>query len=74
MRAALWETRSCQKSPTQEFELGMTFQGLSFEYIIHLEQKADYEKPRIIKEQVTCNKKSLLCRNESQGTANGDDA
>jgi ABC-type cobalamin/Fe3+-siderophores transport system ATPase subunit len=56
------EFTNWQKSTTQEFELGMTVKGLSFEYIIHIEQKAHYEKPRITKEQVMCNKKTLFDR------------
>lgn len=41
------------KSTTQEFELSIMAEGRRFEYLLHLEQKANYEKPRIIKEEVT---------------------
>ncbi len=50
------------KSTKQEFELGMTIKGHIFEYVIHIEQKADFEKPRIVKEQATCDGKSLFSR------------
>lgn len=50
------------KSTVQEFELGVTAGGHSFEYTFHLEQKADYEKPRFIKEQATCDGKVLFER------------
>ncbi len=51
------------KSTVQEFELGVTAAGHVFEYTFHLEQKADYEKPRFIKEQATCDGKVLFDRN-----------
>lgn len=51
------------KSTKQEFELGVTIKGRAFEYVVHIEQKADYEKPRIVKEQATCDGKSLFSRN-----------
>ena len=35
----------------QEFELGLSVDGHAFDYLMHIEQKADYEKPRIIKER-----------------------
>lgn len=47
---------------TQEFELGVAAEGHAFEYTIHIEQKADYEKPRIVMERATCDKKSLFER------------
>src|SRR3989442_655589 len=50
------------KSTIQEFELGVTAEGHAFEYIIHIEQKADFEKPRFIKERATCDGRSLFER------------
>jgi hypothetical protein len=47
---------------TQEFELGVHAEGHSFNYLIHLEQKADFEKPRFIKEQAICDGKVLFDR------------
>lgn len=57
-----WQKNSKQESTVQEFELGITAEGQAFEYIIHLEQKADFEKPRFIKERATCDGKSLFER------------
>lgn len=66
------------KSTVQEFELGVTAGGHVFEYTIHLEQKADFEKPRFIKEQATCDGKVLFERDlegvrfkKSDGTKTG---
>ena len=56
------EFTNWQKSTVQEFELGVTAESHAFEYIIHIEQKADYEKPRILKERATCDGKSLFER------------
>jgi len=50
------------KSEIQEFEIGVLSEGHSFEYIIHIEQKANFETPRIIKEQATCDGKILFDR------------
>lgn len=50
------------RSKTQEFELGITSKGYSFEYVIHIEQKADFEKPRIVQESATCDGKLLFER------------
>ena len=46
----------------QEFELSVSTEGHNFEYVVHIEQKADFEKPRIVKEQATCDGKSLFTR------------
>jgi ABC-type hemin transport system ATPase subunit len=46
----------------QEFELGLSVDGHAFDYVLHLEQKAEYEKPRIIKEQANCDGKLLFKR------------
>jgi predicted ATPase len=56
------EFTNWQKSTIQEFELGVTAEDHTFEYIIHIEQKANFEKPRIVKERATCDKKSLFER------------
>ena len=42
--------------------MGVTAEGHSFEYMIHIEQKASFEKPRIVKEKATCDAKSLFER------------
>lgn len=56
------EFTNWQKSTMQEFELSVTAEGHAFEYVIHLEQKADFEKPRFVKERATCDGKSLFDR------------
>jgi ABC-type lipoprotein export system ATPase subunit len=50
-------------SRTQEFELGVTADGHTFEYLIHIEQVASDEKPRIVRERATCDKRELFDRN-----------
>ena len=50
------------KSTVQEFELGLSVDGNALDYTLHIEQKADFEKPRIIKEQANCNGKLLFQR------------
>jgi len=50
------------ESPIQEFELGVTADGHSFEYLLHIEQVASYEKPRIVRERATCDNRSLFER------------
>ncbi len=57
-----WQKGTAQESTTQEFELGLTSGGLTFEYVIHIEQKAEFEKPRIVKEQATCDGTKLFER------------
>ena len=57
-----WQKDTAQESTTQEFELGVTAEGHDFEYVVHLEQKADFEKPRIVKERAICDKRSLFER------------
>lgn len=49
-------------STVQEFELSISVDGHEIEYQIHLEQKADFEKPRIILENAWCDKKRLFSR------------
>ena len=50
------------KNTIQEFEVGVSSEGHAFEYLIHIEQKADFEKPRIVKERATCDGKNLFDR------------
>ncbi len=73
-----WQKGTAQESTIQEFELAVTAAGHSFEYVLHIEQKADYEKPRIVREGATCDKKSLFERDlegvrfkKSDGTQTG---
>ena len=51
------------QSSIQEFEIGISADGQDFEYLIHLEQKADFEKPRVIKEVARAGNKVLFERN-----------
>lgn len=55
-------------SPVQEFELGLSVDGHIFAYALHIEQKADYEKPRIIHEKATCDENVLFERDLDPGT------
>ncbi len=57
-----WTEGTKKESTIQEFELGLRVDGHAFEYVLHLEQKADFEKPRIIREQATCDGKALFLR------------
>src|SRR5712671_3862198 len=41
-------------STVQEFELSLSVGGHAFEYVIHIEQTADFEKPRVILEKALC--------------------
>ena len=56
------EFTNWQKSDVQEFELGVTSNGHAFEYLIHIQQATDSEKPRIVKERATCDGKTLFER------------
>jgi energy-coupling factor transporter ATP-binding protein EcfA2 len=58
----LLEFNNWLNSTVQEFEIGVNSEGHSFEYLIHIEQKAEFEKPRIIKEKATCDGKVLFER------------
>lgn len=58
------EFSNWQKSRIQEFELGMTSEGHTFEYVLHLEQTADFEKPRVVKERAACDGKDLFERDK----------
>ncbi len=50
------------ESRIQEFELGVTAEAHSFEYLLHIEQVASHEKPRIIRERATCDNRNLFER------------
>ncbi len=50
------------ESTVQEFELGLSVDGHAYEYVIHVEQKADFEKPRIIHERAACDGQALFER------------
>ena len=56
------EFTNWQKSDVQEFELGVTSEGHAFEYVIHIQQATDSEKPRIVKERATCDGRILFER------------
>jgi ABC-type lipoprotein export system ATPase subunit len=56
------EFTNWQKSDVQEFELGVTSNGHAFEYVIHIQQATDSEKPRIVKERAICDSKILFER------------
>ena len=47
-------------STVQEFELGLSVDGHVFEYVIHVEQTADFEKPRVIHEKALCDGQPLF--------------
>jgi hypothetical protein len=57
-----WQKGTAQQSTTQEFEVGVTSEGHSFKYLIHIEQRADFEKPRFVKEQASCEGRILFER------------
>jgi energy-coupling factor transporter ATP-binding protein EcfA2 len=56
------EFTSWLDSKIQEFELSLSIDGHSFDYVLHLEQKADFEKPRVIREKATCDSQPLFER------------
>jgi len=49
-------------SKIQEFELSLSVDGHAFDYVLHIEQTADFEKPRIIREEATCDGMPLFER------------
>jgi predicted ATPase len=49
-------------STVQEFEIGVTAEGHSFEYLLHIEQDASDKKPRIVQERAICDKRTLFAR------------
>jgi ABC-type lipoprotein export system ATPase subunit len=56
------EFTNWQKSDVQEFELGVTSNGHAFDYVVHIQQAAGSEKPRVVKERATCDGKTLFER------------
>lgn len=50
------------ESKMQEFELNLKVDVHEFQYTIHIEQKADFEKPRIVHEKAVCDNKPLFER------------
>ena len=50
-------------SRVQEFELGLSVDGRVFEYVVHIEQTNDNEKPRVIHEKGLCDGQPLFERN-----------
>ena len=55
-------------STTQEFEVGLKIDGQVFVYSLHIEQAADYEKPRVVHEKATCNDSLLFVRDLDSST------
>jgi len=49
-------------STVQEFELSLSTDEHAFEYVLHVEQKAEFEKPRIIHEKARCDRQVLFER------------
>ena len=56
------EFTSWLDSRIQEFELSLTVAGHAFDYVLHIEQTADFEKPRVIHERALCDKQPLFGR------------
>jgi energy-coupling factor transporter ATP-binding protein EcfA2 len=56
------------ESTIQEFELSLSVDGHVFGYVLHLEQKTDFEKPRIIHERATCDGTALFERDLDANT------
>ena len=49
-------------STVQEFELGLSIDEHSFEYALHMEQKDEFEKPRVVHERALCDGQPLFER------------
>ena len=49
-------------SRVQEFELRLSVDGQTFDYVLHLEQTIDFEKPRVRYEKALCDNKPLFER------------
>ncbi len=49
-------------SKIQEFELSLNSGAHRFDYVLHLEQTADFEKPRVIHEKALCDEQILFER------------
>lgn len=65
-------------STEQEFELSLSVGGHEFDYTLHLQQTADYEKPRVVKEKALRDRQPLFERDlegvrfqKSDGTKTG---
>ncbi len=58
----LLEFTNWLESKVQEFELSVKSGGHEFEYLIHIEQIAIHEKPRIVREKATCDGRPLFER------------
>ncbi len=56
------ELTSWLDSSIQEFELGLSVDGCTLDYVLHIEQTAQYEKPRIIEERASWDDKLLFQR------------
>jgi hypothetical protein len=54
-------------SKIQEFELSLSVDDHSFEYVLHIEQTAEFEKPRVIHEKALCDGKPLFERDLESG-------
>ncbi len=57
-----WTEDTKMQSTIQEFELGLGVDDHAFEYVLHIEQKAEFEKPRIIHEKALCDGQVLFER------------
>lgn len=57
-----WTQGTKIESTIQEFELSLSVDGHAFDYFLHLEQTADFEKPRVIHEKALCDEKPLFER------------
>jgi energy-coupling factor transporter ATP-binding protein EcfA2 len=57
-----WTEGTKKESTIQEFELGLSVDGHVFDYVLHLEQKANFEKPRVIHEKALCDGQPLFER------------
>lgn len=49
-------------SRIQEFELSLGVDGHAFDYVLHVEQTTDFEKPRVIHEEARCDGQPLFER------------
>jgi hypothetical protein len=49
-------------SKIQEFELSLNIDGYVFDYVLHIEQTTDFEKPRVIREKALCDAQTLFER------------
>jgi energy-coupling factor transporter ATP-binding protein EcfA2 len=54
-----------QPSTVQEFELGFAIAGRAIDYILYLEQKPEFDRPRIVRERATADGRILFDRDQS---------